>query len=193
MAGKRQPTVTREQIIAGAALVFDRVGYGNAALSAITDEAGVTKGALYFHFSSKEELALAVIETQHALAMTVARDAAERNGSPLAALQEITREFARLLLTSVIMRAGIKLTLESSIISVRVVEPYEEWQTTCQTFAEKAVAAGELRSDLDTEAFARFIVSSFTGAQLVSGVLSERADLLQRVDQLWDFLLRQQT
>src|SRR3546814_8902106 len=39
-----------------------RLGYANASLSEIIAESQVTKGALYFHFGSKEELARAVID-----------------------------------------------------------------------------------------------------------------------------------
>src|ERR1700760_667721 len=52
---------TRETIIRAAASIFERDGFAAAPLSGITRRATVTKGALYFHFSSKRELAQAVI------------------------------------------------------------------------------------------------------------------------------------
>src|SRR5689334_12795925 len=55
---------TRTAILDAAAAVFDERGFSGASLSDILTKAGVTKGALYFHFSSKEELARAVIEEQ---------------------------------------------------------------------------------------------------------------------------------
>ncbi|MFP3836098.1 TetR family transcriptional regulator, partial [Chryseobacterium sp. SIMBA_028] len=58
---------TRLAVIEGAANVFADVGYGTASMADITQRAQVTKGALYFHFTSKRELALAVIEEQHAI------------------------------------------------------------------------------------------------------------------------------
>ena len=64
--------VPREQILRGAAEMFARSGY-SASLSDVIAHAGVTKGALYFHFGSKEDLAHAVIEQQHALSVAPAR------------------------------------------------------------------------------------------------------------------------
>lgn len=54
--------VTGEALLLAAAAVFVRVGYANARLTAITLRAQVSKGALYDHFGSKEELARAVID-----------------------------------------------------------------------------------------------------------------------------------
>ncbi|RIV12477.1 TetR/AcrR family transcriptional regulator, partial [Klebsiella pneumoniae] len=59
---------TRQAVLVGAASSFDKFGYGTASLSTIIANAGVSKGAMYFHFSSKEDLAQAVIEAQMALA-----------------------------------------------------------------------------------------------------------------------------
>src|SRR5262249_39937193 len=55
---------TRNAILEAAAVVFDERGFNGASLSDILAKAGVTKGALYFHFSSKEELARAIVEEQ---------------------------------------------------------------------------------------------------------------------------------
>jgi AcrR family transcriptional regulator len=42
--------------------VFARRGYGQAGVDEIAAEAGYSKGALYWHFSSKEELLLALLD-----------------------------------------------------------------------------------------------------------------------------------
>lgn len=50
---------TRQTILSAAARVFEERGYQMATISEILTAAGVTKGALYFHFPSKEDLARA--------------------------------------------------------------------------------------------------------------------------------------
>jgi AcrR family transcriptional regulator len=51
---------TREQLIRAAAVQFDRHGFAGATIDEVGRAAGLTKGAIYFHFTSKEELAGAV-------------------------------------------------------------------------------------------------------------------------------------
>lgn len=53
---------TRGRLVEAGAVLFDRRGYAGATLGEIASTAGVTKGALYFHFASKEDLARAVLD-----------------------------------------------------------------------------------------------------------------------------------
>jgi AcrR family transcriptional regulator len=59
-AQQREATITRLTEIARQ--VFTEQGYANAATEDIVAQAGVTRGALYHHFGSKEGLFLAVVE-----------------------------------------------------------------------------------------------------------------------------------
>lgn len=53
---------TRHQLVAAAAATFDKRGFDGATLGDILKAgAGLSKGALYFHFTSKDELAAAVV------------------------------------------------------------------------------------------------------------------------------------
>ena len=53
---------TRTLLLDAAEELFARKGFSGAALEDIADAAGYTRGAIYAHFGSKEELFLAVIE-----------------------------------------------------------------------------------------------------------------------------------
>jgi AcrR family transcriptional regulator len=53
---------TRAQLIEAAATVFARHGYVAASLDEVAEEAGLTKGAVYSNFDSKEDLFQAVID-----------------------------------------------------------------------------------------------------------------------------------
>lgn len=56
---------TRAELVAAARKAFARDGYANTQLDSLAAKAGVTKGALYHHFRSKQELFEAVFEDQH--------------------------------------------------------------------------------------------------------------------------------
>jgi AcrR family transcriptional regulator len=53
---------TRAELIAAAAHVFARRGFHGASLDEIAREAGYTTGAIYWHFTNKDDLFLAVYE-----------------------------------------------------------------------------------------------------------------------------------
>ena len=58
----RDPERTRERLLQAASREIYRSGYQSASLDRILAAAGVTKGALYYHFDSKEALGYAVVE-----------------------------------------------------------------------------------------------------------------------------------
>ncbi len=59
---RAQRREAREELLAAALRVFARRGYREAGVDEIAAEAGYSKGALYWHFSSKEELLQALLE-----------------------------------------------------------------------------------------------------------------------------------
>jgi len=55
---------SRARILEAAAQVFAEDGYAGASMARILAAAGATKGGFYFHFASKEALAVAVVDDQ---------------------------------------------------------------------------------------------------------------------------------
>lgn len=53
---------TRDQILEIAYRAFAEKGYNHTSMGAIAEELGITRPALYYHFSSKEDLLLATYE-----------------------------------------------------------------------------------------------------------------------------------
>lgn len=87
---------TRERILLQASRVFARKGYQQAKLDEIAREAGLTKGAIYWHFRNKSDLFCALLEERM-----------QRNTAPLStelseALQLKDENSRRLALTHVL-------------------------------------------------------------------------------------------
>src|SRR5882724_9902232 len=61
-AARAQRREARDELLAAALRVFARRGYREAGVDEIAAEAGYSKGALYWHFSTKEEVLTALIE-----------------------------------------------------------------------------------------------------------------------------------
>ncbi|MGN8048179.1 ScbR family autoregulator-binding transcription factor [Curtobacterium sp. 22159] len=180
---------TRAAVIAGAAAVFHQRGYANASLDQISDESGVTRGAMYFHFPSKEAIANAVIAEQHRIVRDEAETVLARAGSAFEAVVMMCESFARQLSDDEIVRAGIRLTTEGSAEDLSTIAPYEDWIATMQNLFRLAIEQGDVREDIDPVALGRFVVASYTGVQLVSGTLTRRTDLFDRMREMWVILV----
>ncbi|MGH3242044.1 MAG: TetR/AcrR family transcriptional regulator [Spirillospora sp.] len=56
----RDPEGARRALLASAVRLFEKNGYSATSVQSVVDGAGLTKGAFYHHFASKEDLLLAV-------------------------------------------------------------------------------------------------------------------------------------
>jgi AcrR family transcriptional regulator len=61
-AARSQGREARDELLTAALRVFARRGYREAGVDDVDAEAGYSKGALYWHFSSKEQLLLALLD-----------------------------------------------------------------------------------------------------------------------------------
>src|SRR5438477_3366087 len=61
-AARAQGREARDELLTAALEVFARRGYRDAGVDEIAAEAGYSKGAVYWHFSGKEELLMALLE-----------------------------------------------------------------------------------------------------------------------------------
>ncbi len=188
MLKQERAVITRNQIVKGAAVMFDRAGYERASLAEIVDLSGITKGALYFHFKSKDELAGVVIDEQHAISMNAVLAIAETGAPALEQLVMACYEMGRQIIEDPIVRAGIRLTLEMSAAGGPR-EPYVDWIDSVARLAHAAREQGDVVDTVVPDELGRFVVSAFTGVQLVSNVLTRRIDLYERIDQMLKLLL----
>lgn len=189
MARQARAEATRSAIIRAAAEMFDRYGYGSTRLSDILTHARVTKGALYFHFSSKEELAFAVLQEQHSIFVGHATFYADLEAPALESLIRLSYRLGQELQVQPVVRGGIRLTLERWTFQRPLPDPYQDWITISTEMFKRAVAELDIRTDVPLGDVARFMVSAFTGVQLVAQVLGERRELGERIAGMWYVIL----
>ncbi|MEV7046353.1 ScbR family autoregulator-binding transcription factor [Amycolatopsis sp. NPDC051061] len=185
MARQERAEQTRNAILEAAASRFDAVGFLGASLSDILTEAGVTKGALYFHFKSKDDLADALIDEQ----FTVWDPLSEIENPGLQTVIDLTQGMAASLLSDVRVRASIRLVIEQGSFIAPADSAYKRWIDTIHGCLLAAKAAGDLRKEINPHDLAQFVQASFTGVQLSSQVMTGRMDLLERVTFMWNTIL----
>ncbi len=62
MATRTEARTAKERILDAAASLFARRGYYNANVDEIIQQSGTSKGSFYFHFPSKEQMALGLVD-----------------------------------------------------------------------------------------------------------------------------------
>ncbi|MEV8630481.1 ScbR family autoregulator-binding transcription factor [Streptosporangium sp. NPDC051023] len=185
MVKQERARVTRQRILEGAAEVFEEYGYAATTMAVILERCGVTKGALYFHFSSKEELARAILGADETLLASLVSG----ETTPLQALIDASHGFAAELQNNVITRASVRLAIEYGTFSKDNFTTHVLWQGGARELLVRAQREGDLRPEIDVDAVAGTVVAAFTGAQIVSQATTGRRDLRQRLTDFWSLLL----
>jgi AcrR family transcriptional regulator len=85
-AERRQET--REQVLASASRVFARNGFHGTSLDAVAEEAGFSRGAVYYNFADKEELFLELLDRRCAERARDIREVFSGGGDDIASTAE---------------------------------------------------------------------------------------------------------
>lgn len=181
---------TRSRILESAAILIQSSGYSDMSLARVSEDAHVTKGALYFHFPSKESLAVALIEQQHDTVRADAVIILSSAADPITKMVRLCDDLTRKLMTDPVVRAGIQLTTDSGTLETPIRKPYEDWIATFRLLTNEAVSVGAFTADTKPDTLADLIIPCFTGIQLVSEFFSGRKDLPSRVAALWELIIR---
>jgi AcrR family transcriptional regulator len=162
---ERRPEARPHELLEAALRVFAQKGYRTARLDDVAEAAGVTKGAIYHYFDTKEALLLRVIEHYQALAFGRAEDALRDEGLP-------TSTRIRLLVRKVF--AGRTTGASDQLLALlirgvahEVPHVHERWlrdgPARLWALLDRLVAEGkengEFRPDADGEVAARVLVS----------------------------------
>ncbi|WP_330461432.1 TetR/AcrR family transcriptional regulator [Streptomyces sp. NBC_00820] len=187
MALQERAIRTRRSILVAAADVFADVGYEAATISEILQRANVTKGALYFHFASKEQLAQAVLTDQlNSVPDSPPRELVLQEGLDAGFL------LAHLLgAGDPMVRGSVRLTVDqgSPHDGLDRQVPMASWIDHNAKLLARAKTSGELLPHVDVEATAKAFVAVFTGAQVLSKIMSDHTDLMERVADLYQHLM----
>ncbi|MEU3614964.1 ScbR family autoregulator-binding transcription factor [Streptomyces sp. NPDC006872] len=190
MARQLRAEQTRTTIITAAADLFDRHGYESTSLSDIVAHAHVTKGALYFHFAAKEDLAHAIMELQSQAARRVAGEIDDRGYASLEALIRLTFGLARLSVEGPIARAGLRLATGGVAVRPPLPHPFVELLDLISRRLGGAVKESDIHSDVDVDAVAHSLVCFVVGTRVVGRTREPAGRLPRRTAEMWQVLIR---
>ncbi|MDR3080896.1 MAG: TetR family transcriptional regulator [Streptomyces sp.] len=166
MTKQERASRTRNALIRSAAQLFEQQGYVRTGLSAISAGAGVSRGALNFHFENKAAMSDAIKSAAARALHRTARQASHEQPDPLQALTDMTHGFAYLLHHDVVVRAGFQLNVDaaqSSGLDLR-----QEWQGCVQHYVALAAEEKRLVPGVSRESVVTAVVSATVGMEVLS-------------------------
>ena len=149
----------------------------------------MTKGALYYHFDSKEALATAIIEEGANTALTAFRSISEPSSPALENMIHGVFVVADLMTTDKMVRTGSQLLRAFGEFNAATALTHGHQLSEMVAQARQAIAEGDLRDGLNPDAVGELIVGAVLGAEFISNAASSGADLIERIARTWALLL----
>jgi AcrR family transcriptional regulator len=157
---------TRQALINAAAKLIDDRGMKGTGLLDVSRAAGVSKGALYFHFASKDELITAVTDEARCSVRALAHEHLDGQSSTLAGAARFTEAMSRRMREDHVLRAGLRLESEGAISKVTGGESLREtWLSTLRGRLAKDAAEGALRQGADATHTANLLAAVTVGLE----------------------------
>ncbi len=178
--------LTRLLLLDAAATLFYRDGYAATSMVDIAREAGVTKGGLYFHFSSKDEVC---DEVQSAAVAVLHGHVARARGSRphLRRLAGLSRALMGWLAEDAKVGASFRLAREMGSNDPRFVAFVRAWMGQVRAHIAAAHGAGELSPRVRPDLAALLVVVTCVGLETASasGTIPAGTDLANTLSELW--------
>ncbi|MEV7347023.1 ScbR family autoregulator-binding transcription factor [Streptomyces sp. NPDC093544] len=186
MVKQERAARTRHALIQAAAAVFAEEGFVTASLSTISRRAGVSNGALHFHFASKNMLADAVGAEAAAAVGRITESARAWQGDSLQAVVDATHELMGSLAHDIVVRGGFGLAGDSA----RRGEPSlrTQWQHWVEDSLRRAERNGALADGVSWADGARVIVAATAGFEVLGGDDTSWLSR-QNVTRFWEVVL----
>jgi TetR/AcrR family transcriptional repressor of nem operon len=167
-ATSRNPERTRELLLQAAFQEMYRSGYRSADLDAILAAAGVTKGALYYHFDDKEALGYAVLDE------VMASDLHQKWVQPLRNAEDPIDALVRIVQSESLKREDVRrgcplLNLSQEMSGLdegfrrRTARLFRNWHDAVAGALREGQKRGLVRNDIDANETATFLIATFEG------------------------------
>src|SRR5579863_7101904 len=167
-ATPRDPERTRGRLLQAAFKEIHHSGFRSADLDAILAAAGVTKGALYYHFDNKEALGYAVVDE------VIASNLDQKCVQPLRHAKNPIDVLIRIIQSESLKREDVQrgcplLNLSQEMSGLdegfrrRTARVYKDWHDAMAEALREGQKRRVVRSDIDADETAMFVIAAWEG------------------------------
>jgi AcrR family transcriptional regulator len=163
----QQSDQTREALLSKCLHLFAQRGCSSTSVDDIARAAGVTKGAIYWHFASKDEIFHAILDRIHAQWQEVVHVPVSRSGDPLAQLARLFDAYAELFRDSpdiCLFLQQVLLDRQNKPFAAEVARVFATTARFIARILDEGKARGVMNRDVDSLTTAHLILGMLAGA-----------------------------
>ncbi|MCP4149205.1 MAG: TetR family transcriptional regulator [bacterium] len=198
---KEEAALTRKAVLEAAITVFSRKGYAQTSLLEVAKEAGMTRGAIYWHFSNKHQLLATIIDELDKEIKERILKIVEVEKSALEKTRKLIAEFMRITIDEERFRIAEEIIVFKTSPDAELQKLYQKHMDHVREFRhmiidliEEGLEAGEFNSRFDAEIVVVALTSYISGLKTawLSDIVSmspESLSLTDRIEELADLFI----
>ena len=161
----------RHQILDAATAVFARMGFERARMDDIAEEAGVSKGALYLYYKSKDAIIATMLDFFFNQAFKHIRSLVAGDGPVTAQLlnltRQMTREMDRMATLQPVALQFYAIAARQSSVRQHLRGYFASYRAVMEDMVQRGVAQGEFRANVQPAEVAITIIALLEGLALL--------------------------
>ncbi|MGD8371152.1 MAG: TetR/AcrR family transcriptional regulator [Syntrophobacterales bacterium] len=189
----------KEKIIQESSRLFSSKGFSGTSINEILEAAGASKGGLYNHFKTKEELFSAVLSESRKIWREKNLAGLDEIDSPIKKIKKLLENYRdRYLIDSGNLPGGcifVRVSVESAEIgdqwphlAEEINEGFDRLKSMVKGFLDQAKNGGQLKNEINTEDVADMIFSGMLGASIRYGMDKSIVNLNRTINSLIEYI-----
>lgn len=165
-------------------------GFHSASVGRMLTTAGVTKGALYHHFPSKQALGLAVVSELLGARIAQFADSLATAPDPIAALSEwvLGPPWIQVRLGCPVNNLAQEMSALDEAFRERIEAVFAAWRGAIADALRRGQASGQVRTNVDAPCAASFILASLEGSLSLAKSARDEALFFSNMKLLSEFI-----
>ena len=179
----RNADITIEKILDRSGVLFNTQGYKATSISDITASTGLTKGAIYRHFRSKEDLELRTLRHLASILDETLRALIKEQPTAGKKLRAVFHFFSSYITNPPIeggcplLNVAIEADDTNPGLRQGALAILHNLRSSLISILEKGIKYGQLKPDIDKKAFATVCIASLEGAIMMSKLKGDNEDV----------------
>jgi TetR/AcrR family transcriptional repressor of nem operon len=186
----------KEKIIYESMKLFSSKGYLSTSIHDIMEKANSSKGGLYNHFKSKEDIFFAVLSEARKIWRQRNLAGLDKIEKPVAKVKKLLENYSDRYLKDkktfpggcIFVTLSVELDDQKPIFSQELNEGFVRLKGMIRRLLDQGKESGEIRQDVNTESVTEMIFSGMLGASVIYGTEKSPASLNQCINALIHYL-----
>lgn len=186
----RDPEATKETILRKSGVLFNINGYKATSISHITDATGFTKGAIYRHFTNKDELERETLAFLSGILFVKLREVIKNEETAPAKLKAIFRYFESYISNPPLkggcplLNAAIEADDAHPGLRKEALKTLNVLRESVVSILQRGIEHEQIKPNIDKEYYATLIIASLEGGIMMSKLHGNNDDIRKVIKHL---------